>query len=401
MNTANRRVLIWSLAVAIVAAGLIFSFWPRAIQVDAAAVSYGPMRVEVSDEGRTRVREIYRVSAPVAGRLLRIEKHAGDDVVGGKTIVADLLPASPNFLDARSRTQAEAAVKSAEEAAKLAAAELDGARTQLSFARTDLERANKLIKSGIISRADFERAQLAQDAAMTREATASATLKAREYDLQNARALLIGPASLSQAPGAARPSIKLLAPASGKILRVLHEDEAVVPAGESLLEVGDPNQLEILVALISEDAVKVHAGDPARITDWGGTGELAARVRRVEPSGFTKISALGVEEQRVNVLLDFTGPMRTRAPVADGYRVIANIVIWQRPRVLRLPAASMFRQGSGWAVFVIRGGRARLVPVVVGAVSDDFAELLKGVRAGENVVLHPSDQIHDGTSVRF
>ena len=400
MKTSIRRILIWSSAAIIVAAGMSWAFWPRAVAVEAAAIGYGPMRVEVSDEGRTRVRETYQVSAPVAGRLLRIEKHAGDDVVGGKTVVADLLPVSPSFLDVRSQSQAEAQVKSAEEARKLAAADLDGARAQLSFSRTDLERAAKLVQSGIVSRADFERAQLAHDTAAAREATASAALKAREYDLENARALLMDPASLSQTPGA-RPSIKLLAPASGKILRVLHEDEAVVPAGAPILEVGDPGQLEILVALISEDAVKVHAGDMARITDWGGVGELAARVRRVEPSGFTKMSALGVEEQRVNVLLDFTGPGQASSAVADGFRVIAHIVIWQRQSVLRLPAASMFRQGQGWAAFVIRDGRARLVPVAVGAVNDEFAELLGGAREGEKVILHPSDRVRDGSAVSY
>lgn len=393
-----RRILVWSCVALLVAGGLLWSFWPHSITVEMTTVSYGPMRVEVSDEGRTRVREIYQVSAPVTGRLLRIEKHPGDDVVGGKTIVADLLPMSPSFLDLRSQNQAEAAIKSAEAAQKLAASELEGARAQLSFTRSDLERATKLAASGIISRADFERAQLARDSAISRNATAEAALKARQYDLENARALLIDPARISQAPGN-RPSVKLVSPANGKILRVLHEDEAVVTAGTPILEVGDPRQLEILVPLVSEDAVKVHPGDVARITDWGGVGELAARVRRVEPSGFTKISALGVEEQRVNVLLDFTDQTSNLASIADGFRVIVNIVIWQRPRVLRLPATAMFRRGDGWAVFVVRGGRARLQPVQVGAVNDDFAELRAGAEEGEQVIIHPSDQVGDGTAV--
>lgn len=398
MTPNIRRILVWSCLALLMAGGLLWSFWPHSINVEMVTVSYGPMRVEVSDEGRTRVREIYQVSAPVTGRLLRIEKHPGDDVVGGKTIVADLLPMSPSFLDLRSQNQAEAAIKSAEAAQKLAASELEGARAQLSFTRSDLERATKLAASGIISRADFERAQLARDSAISRNATAEAALKARQYDLENARALLIDPARISQAPGN-RPSVKLVSPANGKILRVLHEDEAVVTAGTPILEVGDPRQLEILVPLVSEDAVKVHPGDVARITDWGGVGELAARVRRVEPSGFTKISALGVEEQRVNVLLDFTDQTSNLASIADGFRVIVNIVIWQRPRVLRLPATAMFRRGDGWAVFVVRGGRARLQPVQVGAVNDDFAELRAGAEEGEQVIIHPSDQVGDGTAV--
>lgn len=393
-----RRILVWACVALLMAGGLLWSFWPHSIKVEMATISYGPMRVEVSDEGHTRVREKYQVSAPVTGRLLRIEKHPGDDVVGGKTIVADLLPMSPSFLDLRSQNQAEAAIKSAEAAQKLAASELEGARAQLSFTRSDLERATKLAASGIISRADFERAQLARDSAISRNATADAALKARQYDLENARALLIDPARIPQTPGN-RPSIKLVAPANGKILRVLHEDEAVVTAGTPILEVGDPRQLEILVPLVSEEAVKVHPGDVARITDWGGAGELGARVRRVEPSGFTKVSALGVEEQRVNVLLDFADRTSNLASIADGFRVIVNIVIWQQPRVLRLPATAMFRRGDGWAVFVVRGGRARLQPVQVGAVNDDFAELRAGAEEGEQVIVHPSDQVGDGTAV--
>ena len=400
MTPTLRRILVWSVIGLAVAGALAWSFWPRAVAVDAAAIGYGPLSVEVSDEGRTRVRETYQVSAPVAGRLLRIERHAGDDVVGGKTIVADLLPVSPGFLDLRSQSQAEASVKSAEAAQKLAAAELDGARSQLSFAKSDFDRADKLVKTGVISRADFERARLARQTAAARQATAEAALAARQSDLENARALLIDPARISQAPGG-RPSVKLLAPATGKILRVLREDEMVVAAGTPILEVGDPGQLEVVVPLISEDAVKVHPGDTARITGWGGEGALAARVRRVEPSGFTKVSALGVEEQRVNVLLDFTGEKRKWAQIGDGFRVIANIVIWQQPRVLRLPAAAMFREGNGWAVFVVRGGRARLQPVTIGQVNDDFAELLGGAREGERVVLHPSDQVRDGSAVTY
>ncbi|MBN9546646.1 MAG: HlyD family efflux transporter periplasmic adaptor subunit [Alphaproteobacteria bacterium] len=393
-----RRILVWACVALLMAGGLLWSFWPHSIKVEMATISYGSMRVEVSDEGRTRVREKYQVSAPVTGRLLRIEKHPGDDVVGGKTIVADLLPMSPSFLDLRSQSQAEAAIKSAEAAQKLAASELEGARAQLSFTRSDLERATKLAASGIISRADFERARLARDSAISRNATADAALKARQYDLENARALLIDPARISQTSGN-RPSIKLVAPANGKILRVLHEDEAVVTAGTPILEVGDPRQLEILVPLVSEEAVKVHPGDVARITDWGGAGVLGARVRRVEPSGFTKVSALGVEEQRVNVLLDFADRTSNLASIADGFRVIVNIVIWQQPRVLRLPATAMFRRGDGWAVFVVRGGRARLQPVQVGAVNDDFAELRAGAEEGEQVIVHPSDQVGDGTAV--
>ena len=400
MTPALRRVLVWSAVGIAVAAGLAWSFWPRAIPVDVMTVSAGPMQVEVSDEGRTRAREVYQVSAPVAGRLLRVEEHAGDQVIGGKTVVADLLPTAPGFLDIRSRAQAEAAVKSAEAARAQAAAEVEKARAQRNFAKADLDRANKLYPSNIISRADFERAQTAHDTATAQLATTEAALKAKEFDLQTARAVLIGPSDLSGAQRQ-RASIALVAPVSGRILRVLHENESVIAAGTPIMEIGDPKQLEILVQLISEDAVKVHEGDRARITDWGGPGELAARVRRVEPSGFTKVSALGVEEQRVNVLLDFTDPPAKWASIKDGFRVTTHIVIWQKPNVLRLPASAMFRQGHGWAAFSVRNGKAVLTKVEVGKSNDEYAELLGGLKAGDKVIVHPSDRIRDGTSVTF
>lgn len=400
MSANLRRILVWSLLAAALAAGLIWAFWPRAVPVEVMAVTKGPMRVEISDEGRTRVREIYQVSAPVAGRLLRVEVHAGDPVIGGRSVVADLLPTAPGFLDVRSRAQAEAAVKSAEAARTLAAAEVNSARAERKLAAADLARAKKLVPSSIISRADFERTQTAYDTAAARLATAEAALKAKTFDLQTARALLIDPSDLSRAQRRGA-SIALHAPVSGRVLRVLHENEAVVAAGTPIVEIGDPKELDILVELISEDAVKVHQGDPARITDWGGPGTLAARVRRVEPSGFTKTSALGVQEQRVNVLLDFTDPPAKWASIKDGFRVTAHIAIWQRPNVLRLPAAAMFRQGGGWAVFAIRNGRAVRTVVKVGRSNDDYAELLGGLKAGERVIVHPSDRVQDGTPVTF
>jgi HlyD family secretion protein len=395
MNPGNRRFIVISALGLVVALGLAWSFWPRPVDVEMGRVTRGAMRVEVSDEGRTRVREIYQVTPPVDGRLLRIEVHPGDRVVGGQTALAYLLPTAPSFLDSRTRAQAESGVKAAAAARSLAAAEVTRARAELDFAQSDLRRTDNLLKSNAISRASFDHARLARDVAAAQLATAQAGLRAREFDLETARAVLIDPTGTEQR----QKGVPLRAPVTGRVLRVLHENEGVLAAGTPILEIGDPNQLEIVADFISEDAVRVHPGDMARITDWGGEETLNARVRLVEPSGFTKVSALGIEEQRVNILLDPAPPLRAWTKLADAFRITVHIGVWHTPSALRLPVSAMFRRGDGWAVFAVRQGHARLVPVKVGHANDEEAEVLGGIAAGENVILHPSDRIADGTRV--
>ena len=395
MTPIIRRLLPWSFLGLVVLGGLVWSFWPRAVPVEVARVTRGPLRVEVSDEGRTRVREVYQVSAPVAGRLLRIEGHAGDAVVGGKTVVAHLMPSVPAFLDVRSRAQAETAVQSASAMRDLAATFEKRMTAELAFAVADLRRARQLATSGAISRANLERAELAHNVAVAQLATARAALRAKAFDLESAKALLIDPT----APQAPRASIPLQAPVSGRILRVLQESESVIGAGAPILQIGDPQKLEIAVPLISEEAVKVREGASATITDWGGPGILRAHVRRIEPSGFTKVSALGVEEQRVNILLDFADPPDRRAAISDGFRVIAHIVVWEKPDAVRVPASALFRNGAGWAVFAVRGARAVLTPVTVGRSSDSASEIIRGLGVGDQVIIHPSDRVHDGVKI--
>jgi HlyD family secretion protein len=397
MASATRRLWIWSAILFPLLVALGWSFWPQPLQVESAPVTRGPLRVEVSDEGRTRVRESYQVSAPVAGRLLRVEKHAGDPVRGGKTIVADLLPTAPGFLDIRSRAQGEAALKSAIAARGVAQSLLDRAKAELTFATSDLKRSQNLAQSRAISQVNLEKAELAYRDAVTQLATAQSYLQAKTFDLQSARAQLMDPDS---AAARQRASLPLTAPVSGQVLRVLHENEAVIATGTPIMEIGDPRDLEVVVELISEDAAKVREGDTATIADWGGPGVLAAHVRRIEPSGFTKVSALGVEEQRVNVLLDFEGPATRRQNIGDGYRVTAHIIVWQNAAVLRVPASAMFRSGNGWAVFKIEAGHAKLTPIETGYSNDSFAEVRRGLLEGDRVILHPSDRIRDGVKIR-
>ena len=397
MSPSFRRALLVVLLALVVAGVLGWSFWPRPVPVETAEVTRGPVAVEVSDNGRTRVREIYRLSAPVAGRLLRVEVHAGDQVVGGKTRVAELQPVPPSFLDVRTRAQAAAAVAAAQAAQTLAAAEVRRQRAQLEFAAADYHRSLALARIDGISRADLDRAKLGHETARAALASAEAALKVKQSDLAAARALLIDPGNAGNPAG--RDSIPLVAPVSGCVLRVASESETALPAGAPILEVGDPRKIEVVAELVSEDAVKVHPGDRATITDWGGPKPLAARVRRVEPSGFTKISALGIEEQRVNVLLDPAGAAASWAPLADGFRVIVHIVVWSHPDAIRVPVAALFRHGHGWAAFVLRDRRAVRTVVSVGRANDEVAEVLAGLRPGDRVIVHPSDRVRDGVRV--
>lgn len=398
MKPKWRRALASIIVGGLVAGGLAWSFWPRAVPVDIASVTRGPMNVQVSDEGRTRVREIYQISAPVLGRLLRVNVHAGDEVKGGVSKVAELLPISPSFNDVRTRTQIESAIKSAIAARSLAAAGVARAEAALAYSTSDLKRAQALVRTNVISRADFERTQLGHATAVAELDTAKANLQAKQSDLDAAQALLIDPTELSARP-LRHAGIPIMSPVSGRVLRVLHENESVVAAGSPILEVGDPSDLEIVADFVSEDAVKIHAGDSAFITDWGGPRTLNAHVRQVEPSGFTKISALGVEEQRVNILLDFTERGSETSTIADGFRVIVHVVVWQQSNVLRIPITAMFRHGNSWAAFVVRNGRARLTPIDVGMANDDVAQVLQGLKPADLVILHPSDRVTDGTPV--
>lgn len=382
------------------AAGLLaFLFAPEPVPVDFAEVSRGDMVVTVDDEGETRVKEIYVVSAPVAGLLRRIEKHAGDVVIAGETVIALIQPTDPTFLDARSRGQAEAAVRAAEAATALADAAVVQAEAELEFARSDYERAESLSARQTISRRELERAVLQ---VKTREAallTAQASLRVQTFELETARAQLISPGqALSQSSGAC--CVELRAPASGQVLRVLFESESVVAAGTPLVEIGDPADLEIVVDLLSAESVKIAQGAEVWIEEWGGGQMLKGEVRRVEPSATTRVSALGIEEQRVNVIIDIIDPPSVRTALGHGFRVQAKIVFWRGGDVIKVPLGALFRDGSDWAVFVAADdGTARLRKVTIGQRNAIDAQIVAGLREGEQVILHPSDRIGNGVRV--
>ena len=397
----RKRLLI---IVGVVALGAL-AFWamrPQPMAVDLATIDRGDLILSVEDEGRTRIRDIYVVSAPMAGTVLRSPLDVGDAVVAGETEVAFIRPVTPEFLDARSRAEAEAAIAAARAAVQLASAQELEASAEWSFQQSELNRIAELARRDIVSQREFDRARAAVNAASARVASAQATLAVRERELEAARARLTVPQTIDpQRPEAGTDCcLRLHAPITGETLAVHHRSETVVRAGEPLVEFGDPQLLEAEVELLSSEAVRVRAGLRAEIDGWGGDTILAARVRRVESAGFTKVSALGIEEQRVRVVLDFEDPPEARDGLGHGFRIVARIVLDEFEDVLRVPLGALFRQSGDWAVFVAdENGIARLRRIIPGTRDGSFAIVEGGLEAGERVILYPSDRISDGVPV--
>jgi HlyD family secretion protein len=368
------------------------ALWPEAVEVDLVRVERGPLQVTIDDEGETRVRERFSISAPVAGRLRRIELEPGDPVVRGKTVLAALMPAQPVLLDTRTQSELTAGVESARAAIGQARAERERAAATAERMQSLVRRQRNLAEAGAISRDELEVSETSLRTATEALRAADFSISRAEYDLQIARARMQTPAA-----GGGRP-IEIVSPIDGIVLKRLRESETVVQPGEPLIEVGDPSQLEVVADLLSTDAVAVRPAARVLIEQWGGGHPLEGRVRRVEPSGFTKISALGVEEQRVNVVIDFTAPSAARR-LGDAYRVEVRVVLAEDSDALKVPIGALFRRGDSWAAFVVEAGRARTQLVELGHRNAAEAQVLGGLTLGEAVVLHPPDTLTDGVRV--
>ncbi len=398
MNATRKRLLIWGSATALVAFALMGAFWPRATVVDLEAIEAGPMMLTVGDEGETRVVDVFLVSAPVDGRLRRIEAEAGDWVVAGETLIAEVEPTESQLLDPRTEAEARAQLSAAESAASLAEAELQKAEAELRFAESELARSRELASKGTISERDLEASEREFDTGRAALGVARANMQVRRYELARAQAQLMSPSEMAEQRQSCE-CLELNSPVDGRVLRVLRESEGFVRAGENLVEIGNPERLEIVVDLLSIDAVKIKPGYAAIVENWGGENELRAQVRRVEPLGFTKISALGIEEQRVNVILDIVSPAEEWAALGHGYQVDVRVVLWEGDSVLKAPLTALFRQGADWAVFVDQDGKARLRIVEVGNMTSSSAEVLSGLEAGERIVVYPGEGIADGVKI--
>lgn len=386
----------WGLGGAIalaVVAMLALLLAPRPVAVDGGVVRLGPIADSVADQGAARVREAYVVAAPVAGRLERIDLHVGDRVVAGATLVARIRPASVGLLDPRSRAQAEAVVAAARAAVVAAGAEQDRAGAEARKADADLARMRTLADQGFAARQALDAVEAQARTARASVRAAAAQLSVRRSELAAAQSALLGPDAESGG------EVPVVAPASGYVTRVLQESERTVAVGAPLMEIGDRSGLEAAIEFLTQDAVRIREGMAAEVFDWGGATTLPAMVRRVEPQGFTKVSALGVEEQRVLVLLQFDGPEAARSRLGPGYRLWGRVFLRREPRAVKAPLGALVRADGGWAVFRIVDGRAHLTPVIVGAMSDREAEVRKGLKGGEQVVIFPSDKVVDGVRV--
>jgi HlyD family secretion protein len=398
MNRGLQRWIVWLVGACLLAAGLAVAFWPQPVPVDMVQVARGPVLVTVSGTGQVKVKDVYTISTPVHGQLGRIEIHAGDSVIANDTVVARIREADPAPLDARTRSRLEAAVKAAEAALTLAHAERDKAKAELDFARTQLQRSRELASRGTISQAALDRAEMEVRALEAAHQTAIANVAVRVAELEQARAALIEPDDLL-AIRASGCCVEVRSPVSGQVLRVLQESEMVVQAGAPLLEIGATDDLEVVVDLLSTDAVKVAPGARALIENWGRPGQLDGRVTRIEPYAFTKVSALGVEEQRVNVRIGID-PEKARAQgLGHGFRVETRIVIADLEDVVRVPISALFRDAGRWMVFVVEDGRALRRGIEIGEMNDEYAEVRSDLATGETVIVYPSDRVGEGTRV--
>jgi len=379
----------WAAVIAVGIAGLAYAWRPQAIPVDAAAVTRGDLVVTVDEVGKTRVRDRYVVAAPLAGNLLRIDLRAGDKVRSGG-VLARLAPMEAPLLDPRTRAEAASRSGAASAGERQARAAIGRAELASTFAADELARVRTLVKGGTLAPDALVHAEL--EARMRAEELASARfagqMAAHEVAMASAALARFG-------PGASREGFDVTAPIDGSVLRVPAQSAGPVQAGTPLLELGDPTALEIVTDVLSADAVRIAPGASVLLERWGGA-PLRAHVRRVEPSGFTRLSALGVEEQRVPVVVDLDEPREKWATLGDGYRVEARIVIEERRGVLRAPVGAVLRHGDGWAVYAITAGRAKLVPVVLGSQSNLDVEIKQGLAERDMVVTHPGEKVKEG-----
>lgn len=388
-----RRILLVLFGLSIMALA-IWALMPRPVEVEVAAIQPRTIAVTVQDEGIAEIREVFVVSAPLEGQLQRIGLHPGDPVTAGETVVAAIGPVAPALLDARARAVAEAGLAAAGAAVDLARAQVAQAEAMLAFRTSEADRAAALFDRAAIARHLLDVAHLERDTAAAALESARASLTARERERDSAAAVLDG----SGPTATTACCVNLKAPVSGRIIRVLAEDDQVVRPATPILEIGDPSDLRIRVGLLSRDAVRVRPGATARITGWGGP-DLAAEVERIEPAAMTRVSALGIEEQRVEVLLRLTGDPQDWNALGHGYRVTVQITLMTVPDTLSIPVGALFRDGSDWATFAVQDGRARLRTITLGERNELFAQVLGGLTVADKVILHPSDLVADGVAV--
>ena len=406
MSASWTKRIIGGAVLGLIAAGLSWFAWPRPLPVDLATAVRGPIEVTADDDGKTHVRHIYTVSAPVAGKVLRISHptgeqgpsvHVGDQVTANETVVALMQPTPPSFIDVRSHDQLQAEVIAADAAIQQQEAEVRRLEATLDFSRTEFQRAQTLSRTQTISAQAFDKAKFDVASNEAALASAKAQVDVRRSLRASLAARLIDPTNIAPSADSAC-CVRVIAPAMGRVLKIIQDSEAVVLPGAPLVDIGDPLDLEVVADLLSTDAVQIKVGAPVRIDGWGGS-TLRGKVVRVDPAGFLKVSALGIEEQRVRVTIDFVDPPEAWSQLGHDYRVIVHVAIWSADDALSVPLSALFRKGDDWAVFAVDNGRAQTKIVKIGHRNNRIAEVLAGLPAGTQVVLHPSDRISDGVRV--
>jgi len=379
---------------------------PSPVPSDFATATIEPLFVTIDEDGETRIREVYRVSAPITGRVLRLEAEAGDPVIARQTVIAMIEQTESAFLDPRSRLEAEARVKASEAALRFAEADVARLKAEVEFAQSDFNRVHKLFKNGTLSQARLDAASRTLKTARAALKTARAQLDVREHEVEMAKSALIAPGAKKEKAEDEQDDeaqaldeaccLKVTAPVSGQVLRVMQESEGVIQAGTPLVDLGDPKDLEIVADLLSTEAVKIEPGARVLVEGWGGDYALNGEVERIEPFGFTKISTLGVEEQRVNVIIRLTDPYAQWRRLGHGFRVEVRVISFETDAALTVPIGALFRQRGQWAVYRNVDDTAVLTEIEVGAMNDEAAIVTDGLAEGDVIVVHPGAAIADG-----
>jgi HlyD family secretion protein len=390
----RKHPVITAIALLIVCL-LIWGFWPQPVFVEAIKAKRAPLTITIEEEGRTRVVERYVISAPIDGVTCRQDLDVGDEVKQGQVLLG-ITPLESQVLDPRSRAQTKAQVAAAGSAVHAAEQQAEAAEAAAKLAVIEHKRLKPLVEKGVISSDAFDKATTQVQTTAAAQRSADFQVEVARYELQAAKTVLEYTAASRGEPA---ERIPVVSPIDGKVLKIVRECEGPVRTGDSLLEVGDPTVLEIEVDVLSADAVKIKLGMKVLFERWGGEAPLEGIVRIIEPVGFLKISALGVEEQRVLIISDFTSPAEQWQRLGDGYRVEARFILWHEDDVLQIPASSLFRYQQGWAVFVVENNHAKRRVVKVGQRNGLVAQILEGVNEGEQVVNHPSDQVEDNTRI--
>jgi len=396
MDPRRKKQLSIVIVALLIVAGLAYGFWPNPITVDTGTVRREPMELTIEEEGKTRVKDKYVISAPVSGMLQRIQFETGDHVTAGMN-VARIKPSAPNLLDERQLAISNARLSAAEAALDQAKENLRLAKEEASYNEKERIRVENLHKNGVGTDQDLDRAILADRRAQANKNSAEFGVKIAEHELESAKASVQW-AQHSQSN--TDDILEIQSPVDGYLLDVPNRSERPVLTGESLIEVGDLKSLEIRVDVLSSDAVQIQPSTKVRIKRWGGDCILNGRVRVIEPAGYTKISALGVEEQRVPIIVDITSNEKDWSRLGDSYRVVAEFIIWTGENVLQVPTSALFRSSDDWALFTLENGRSQRKTVKVGHQSGLNAEILDGLKEGETVLTHPDERIEDGVRVK-